>query len=84
MPTEPNPPPDPMLKRLDQLLAESLRETERLRRQVADVQQERDQYKKYYLEELAKNAPELTPEDLANAVPARPLIEQAIKRLEKS
>lgn len=78
----PFPEPKPMTP--DQLLAEMFRENERLRRQVEDAQRERDQYKKLYLGELARNAEELTPEDIANAVPARPLFEQAIKRLEQS
>jgi len=78
----PFPEPPPMTP--DQLLAEMFRENERLRRQVEDARHERDQYKKLYLEELARHAQELTPEDIANAVPARPLIEAAIKRLEQS
>lgn len=84
MPSEPNSPLDPKPMSPDQLLAEMFRENERLRRQVADAQHERDTYKKYFLEELARNAPELTPEVIANAVPARPMIEQLIARLEKS
>jgi uncharacterized protein YabN with tetrapyrrole methylase and pyrophosphatase domain len=75
---------EPVRKTLDQLLAESLRENERLRRQVEDAYHERDEYKKLYLGVLAEHAEELTPDDIARAVPARPLIEQAIKRLEQS
>lgn len=66
----------------EQLIAELVRENERLRRQVADAQRERDQYKEFYLAELAVNDEEPTPEEIANAVPARPFIEQLIKRLE--
>ena len=66
----------------EQLIAELVRENERLRRQVADAQRERDQYKEFYLAELALNTVEPTPEEIANAVPARPFIEQLIKRLE--
>jgi hypothetical protein len=82
MATDPNSPLNPTPKTLDQLLAESLRENERLRRQVEDAHHERDMFKKYYLDELARNAPELTPEIIANAIPARPMIEQLIRRLE--
>jgi hypothetical protein len=82
MPTEPTPIPDPAPKSLDQLLADMLRENERLRRQVEDARQERDEYKRLYLWEMARNAEKLTPEDLTSGVPARPLIEEAIKRLE--
>ncbi len=81
MANESNFPLDQTPKTLDQLLAEMLRENERLRRQVADAQHERDVFKQYYLQELARNAPELTAEDIASAVPARPLIERAIQRL---
>ena len=76
-------PPDRPPMTVDQVLAELLRENERLRRQLADMQHERDQYKQFYLDELARNAVELTPEDIANSVPARPLIEAALKRLEQ-
>jgi hypothetical protein len=84
MPVDPKFPFDPTPKTTEQLLAELLRENERLRRQVADAREERDQFKQFYLEELARNAPEFTAEDVANAVPAIPLIEAAIKRLERS
>jgi predicted Zn-dependent peptidase len=84
MAVEPNPLPNPTPMTLDQLLAEMLRENERLRRQVEDARHERDEYKRLYLGELATHAEELTPDDVARAVPARPLIEQAIKRLEQS
>jgi len=83
MPADPKFPLDPSPRTPDQIMAELLRETERLRRQVADTQEERDQFKQFYLEELARNAEELTPEDVANAVPALPLIESAIRRLEQ-
>ena len=73
--------PKPMTP--DQVMAELLRENESLRRQLADMQRERDQFKQYYLWEMARNAPELTAEDLANAVPAIPLIDEAIRRLEQ-
>jgi hypothetical protein len=84
MPTEPTSPLNPTPKSLDQLLAEMLRENERLRRQLADAHHERDEYKRLYLGELASHAEELTPDDVARAAPARPLIEQAIRRLEQS
>ena len=75
---------EPVRKTHDQLLAEMLRENERLRRQVADAQHERDEFKKLYLGELALHDVELTPEEIAQAVPAGPLFVQAIKRLEQS
>ncbi len=71
-------------KTLDQMLAEMFRENERLRRQLQDAYHERDEIKKLYLEELARNAPEITEEDLKNAVPGRPFIEQLIQRLGKA
>jgi hypothetical protein len=67
----------------EQLIAELVRENERLRRQVADAQRERDQYKEFYLGELARHAEDLTPEELENAAPAIPLLDAAIKRLEQ-
>ncbi|MBP3957758.1 hypothetical protein J8F10_21105 [Gemmata sp. G18] len=73
--------PPPMTP--DQLLAELLRENERLRRQLDDAHAERDQFKTLYLGELARNATPLTAEDLASATPARPFIEQLVRRLEK-
>jgi hypothetical protein len=81
MSADPNAPAPP--KTPDQLLAEVLRENERLRRQVEDARRERDQIKKLYLEGLARNAEQLTAEDLAGAIPARPFIEQLIERLER-
>lgn len=39
----------------EQFLEEFLRENERLRRQLADMQHERDLYKKFYSSEAAKN-----------------------------
>ena len=83
MPVDPKFPLDPSPRSSEQIMAELLRETERLRRQVTDAQEERDQFKQFYLEELARNAEDLTPQDIANAVPARPLIDAAIKRLEQ-
>jgi hypothetical protein len=74
---------EPKPKTPDELMADLLRDNERLRRQLQDMQRERDEYKQYYLWEMARNAPELTAEDLATAVPARPLFEEAIKRLEQ-
>jgi len=71
-------------KTLDQMLAEMFRENERLRRQLEDAYHERDEIKKLYLEELARNAPEITEEDLKNAIPGRPFIEQLIQRLEQA
>jgi hypothetical protein len=76
--------PDPTPMTPDQLLAEMLRENERLRRQVEDARHERDQYKKLYLGELARQAVEPTPEEIANAIPAAPVFEQLMRRLEQS
>jgi hypothetical protein len=84
MPTEPKLPFDIPPMTADHVMAELLRENEKLRRQLADMQEERDRFKQYYLWEMARNAVEPTPEELANAVPAIPLIEAAIKRLERS
>ena len=75
--------PDPTPMTPDQVMAELLRENERLRRQVEDARHERDQFKKLYLGELARHAIEPTPEEIANAVPARPIIEQLMRRLEQ-
>jgi len=83
MAAENTPFPDPTPITPDQLLAEMFRENERLRRQLADAYHERDQFKKLYLGEAAQNDPKLTAEDIANAVPARPIIEEVIRRLEK-
>lgn len=82
MSAESNPLPDPTPKPLNQLVAELFRENERLSRQVDDARYERDQYKKLYLGALARTLPELTEEDIANAVPAEPIIEAHIRRLE--
>lgn len=79
MPVDPEFPLDPTPKTPEQIMAELLKETERL----ADTQEERDQFKQFYLEELARNAEELTPDDIAKSVPALPLIEAAMKRLEQ-
>jgi hypothetical protein len=84
MANEHNFPADKPPKTLDQLLAETYLENERLRRQLSDAYHERDEFKKMYLEELARNAPELTEEDIKNAIPARPFIEQLIQRLESA
>lgn len=79
-----NGPPDPVPKTLEQLLAEMLRENERLRRQIEDTQRERDQYKGLFLSQLARTVEtDLTAEDIANAVPAEPFLEDLIRRLEK-
>jgi hypothetical protein len=83
MSADPNGPVKPTPMTTDQFLAEMLRENERLRRQLEDAQHERDQIKKLYLETLSRHAEPLTPEDLAGAIPARPVIEQLIQRLEK-
>ncbi len=83
MPANPNIPSEQSPKTPDQLLAELFRENERLRRQLGDAYHERDEFKKLYLEELARNAPQLTEDELAHAVAARPVIEQLIRRLEK-
>lgn len=83
MSADPNAPLNPTPMTTDQFLAELLRENERLRRQVEDARHERDQFKKFLLAELGRHAEPLTPEDIAAAVPARPFIDQLIKRLEK-
>jgi hypothetical protein len=81
MPVDDNFPFDPTPKTSDQVLADLLRETERLRREVADLRTERDQYRRLYLEEAAENDPELTAEDIANSVSARPVIDAMIEEL---
>jgi hypothetical protein len=73
--------PKPMTP--DQVMAELFRENERLRRQVEDIQRERDFFKQLYNSEAAKNDPELTAEDIASAIPARPYLEQLIATLEQ-
>ncbi len=83
MPADPNAPINPTPMTTDQLLAELLRENERLRRQVEDARHERDQFKKFLLAELGRHAEPLTPEDIAGAVPARPVFDRLISRLEK-
>lgn len=75
--------PDPVPKRSDEVMGDLLRENERLRRQVSETARERDEFKSLYMWELARNADELTAEDLATAVPAMPMLEAAIKRLEQ-
>lgn len=75
--------PDPKPKLPDEVLGDLLRENERLRHQVLEANRQRDEYKQFYLWELARNAEDLTPDDIANAVPAVPLLEAAIARLEK-
>jgi hypothetical protein len=67
----------------DQFPAELFLENERLRRQLDDAYHERDEFKKLYLEELARNVPQLTEDELAHAVAARPVIEILIQRLKK-
>jgi hypothetical protein len=76
-------PPNPAPLTPDQLLAETLRENERLRRHLADTRHERDEFKQLYLSEAARNDPKLTAEDIAAAVPARPVIDDLIRRLEQ-
>ena len=76
-------PLDPTPRSADQVIAELLRETEKLRRQVADAQGERDQFKTLYLAEAVGNDPKLTAEDIATAVPARPVFEELMRRLER-
>ncbi len=83
MPADSNPLPNTTPKTPGQLIAELVREVERLSRQVEDARHERDQYKKLYLGEVARNAVEPTPEEIAAAVPARPVFEALIRRLEK-
>lgn len=75
--------PEPAPKRPDEVMADMMRENERLRRQVEDARHERDEFKKLYLWEMSRNAEEFTEEDIANAVPAMPILEAAMKRLEK-
>jgi hypothetical protein len=83
MSADPNAPQNPTPMTTDQFLAEMMRENERLRRQLEDARHEREQIEKVYLEVLSLHAAPLTPEVLAGAVPARPVIEQLIQRLEK-
>ena len=82
MPVDPRLPLDPTPRTTEQFLADLLRENERLRRQLADARDERDQFKKLYLDEAAQNDPELTEEEIANSVPARPIIDELIRELE--
>jgi hypothetical protein len=82
MANEHNFPADKPPKTLDQLLAEMFVENERLRRQLSDAHRERDEYKNLYLGELARTADQLTAEDIANSVPARPFMEKLIRELE--
>ena len=77
MPAEPTP------RTHDQILAELYRDNERLRRQVTDAQFERDRFKRLYLDEAAQNDPKLTADDIAGAVPAGPIIEELLRRLER-
>ena len=80
MPIDPKSPEEiPPAPSNEQLIADLVRENERLRRQVLDAQAERDQYKKLYLDEAAENDPELTAEDIATAIPARPFIEKLLQ-----
>ncbi len=82
MPVDPKLPLDPTPRTAEQFLADLLRENERLRRQLADARDERDQFKKLYLDEAAQNDPELTEEEIANSVLARPIIDELIRELE--
>jgi hypothetical protein len=84
MPVDPKFPLDPPPMTADQVMAQLLRENEKLRRQLDDMQEERDRYKQYYLWEMARNDVAPTAEELENAVPALPLFEAAIERLERS
>jgi phage shock protein A len=63
-------------------LAAAEEELERLRQQVAAVSAERDQFKQLYLGEIARNAPEVTQDDLDKAIPGGPWFEEFLKRLE--
>ena len=73
--------PDPIPMTQDQILEEVLRENERLRRQLADSNRERDRFEQLYLDEASVNDPKLTAEDFANAVPAGPIIASILQRL---
>jgi hypothetical protein len=74
---------EPKPKTPDEVMAELLRDIESLRHQLEDTQRERDLYKRLYNSEAGKNDPELTAEDIANAVPAIPLLDAAIKHLDQ-
>jgi hypothetical protein len=83
MSADPNVPSNPAPMSPDELLAELVRENERLRRQVEDARHERDHFKALYLGELARNPPPLSADDLASAIPARAFIDQLVNRLER-
>jgi len=59
-------------------------ELARTRQALAEMQVERDGYKKFLDAEMAKNLPSFNPQDFANAVPARPWLEDLIQKLENS
>ena len=67
---------------LHERLKAAEQEAEQLRQQVAELAAERDQYKKLYLVELARNVPDLTQADLDAAVPTGPWFNEFLKRLE--
>ena len=83
MSSDPKFPLDPAPKSTEERLAELMRENERLQRRVADTEMERDRFKRLYLEEAAANDPKLTADDIASAVPARPVIDDLIRQLER-
>lgn len=67
---------------LEAQLAEAVREAERLRQQLAALAAERDEFKKLYLWELARNAPPVTQADIDSAVPLRPWLNEVIRDLD--
>jgi hypothetical protein len=56
-------------------------DAESLRQQVAALTEERDAFKKLYLSELAKNLTEVSPSEIAAAVPTCPSFAEVITRL---
>src|SRR6476660_4453949 len=58
-------------------------EADQLRQEVAKLAAERDQFKKLYLVELARNSPDLTQADLDAAIPTGPWFDEFLTRLGK-
>ncbi len=69
---------DPMQVRLTAVEQEA----EQLRQQVAALAAERDQFRKLYLGELARNVPEVSQADLDAALPTGPWFDEFLHRLE--
>jgi hypothetical protein len=57
-------------------------EANQLRQEVTKLAAERDQFKKLYLVELARNSPDLTQADLEAAIPTGPWFNEFLSRLE--